>query len=183
MVRGHLRDRQCAQATICGLVNVFDALSVVGGAGHLSLNFKVAAKVASGMGSEKKNWRCGPEFGDESSSSWAQAGVSTILLVGGWGTSGDAGFSVLQKLTERVAAARCWLRVWHLLGNARGGVIWQPFANPRRGVSCGRSSLKARDAKNIVSLPALKADGVDDGLRPLGLAGSRRDPCHLAPRP
>ncbi len=98
-------------ATICGLVSVLDALSPVGGAGHLSLNCKVAVKVASGMGSEKKNWRCGPEFGHESNSSWVQAEVSTALLAGGWGARGDTGFWVLRKITESVARAGCWLRV------------------------------------------------------------------------
>ncbi len=88
----------------------FRVLATPRDAGHL-LNFKVAVKVASGMGSEKKNWRCGPEFGDESNSSWAQAEVSTALLAGGWGARGDTGFLVLQKITADVARAGCWLRV------------------------------------------------------------------------
>ncbi len=68
---------------ICGFVNVFGTPSPVVAAGHFSLNCNVAAKVASGVGPEKKRWRCGPEFGHELSSSWVRVEVSTALLDGG----------------------------------------------------------------------------------------------------
>ena len=88
----------------------FRVLATPRDAGHW-LNSKVAVKVASGMGSEKNDWRCGPEFGDESDSSWVQAEVSTALLAGGWGARGDTGFLVLQKITGSVARVGCWLCV------------------------------------------------------------------------